>query len=668
MLPLRRHPRTAASLAVLAVLVPSTAGHAGDMADAAEPGLDASAIPIILVTANREQTFDVGGSVHRLDAKDLAVFAQADVNRVLRVIPGLVLQEEEGFGLRPNIGIRGSGSDRSARVAIMEDGVLVAPAPYAAPAAYYFPRLARISAVEVAKGPAAIKYGPLTVGGAVTFLSTPIPERDGQLGGHADLLGGTFGTLRAHGNLGGWFPVSQGLEAGVLVEGLWERSDGFKRLDGPGGDTGYDITDMVLKAGLRTADGRHDVQLRFQRFQETSDETYLGLTRADFLSDPRRRYVGSQVDQMNVRQDFWQLSYRFAPTDRFELAAIGYIRDTSRAWYKLQDVRNAADTGWSSLSNILLRPASFATELADIRGTTGFVGRTGALRVRNNNRVYDARGAQLVAVTRFATGGLSHRLEASVRYHEDSEDRFQQDDRYTNVNGTLQLAMPGAPGSQDNRIGEARAWSFYVRDTIEAGPLSLTPGLRYERIRLRQTRWAANDPGRVAPTQQTDTGVDVWIPGVGATVDLGHGFRLVGGAHRGFRNPAPGATASAETSWNYEAGLRYGTPRAGVEVMGFLNAYDNLVGVCTASTGGGCDIGQEFDGGKARVAGVEVTAQTRLAGLETHGFALPVMLVYTLLDSRFQSSFTSGFGPWGTVNAGDSFPYAPRHQLSFALG
>jgi Fe(3+) dicitrate transport protein len=639
----------------------SGAGGAGvaDLADA-PPILES-----IVVTATKAQALDVGGSVHLLDQQDLDRFSYGDVHRALRQVPGVYIQEEEGFGLRPNIGIRGSGTDRSNRIAVMEDGVLIAPAPYAAPAAYYFPRLTRISAVEISKGPAAIKYGPLTVGGAVNFFSTPIPDVPaGSAAGRVELLAGNHGGRRAHGWTGGWVPLGGRFELGGLVEGLYEASDGFKRIDA-GGDTGFAITDLVGKIGIRSTDGVHALEFKYQRYDERSDETYLGLTLSDFRADPFRRYNASHLDQMNVDHETWQLSHRFELSPRVTLTTIAYRHDTARAWYKLHDVRNAANSGWAALSAILRDPAAHPLEMADLIGEPGFVGRPGALRVRDNNRVYRSTGIQSVLTTRFSTGRAMHNLELSARYHEDDEDRFQQDDRYQMVDGRMQLTSAGAPGSQDNRLGAATAWAFYVRDRIEAGPLTLVPGLRFETIDLRQTRWGTDDPNRTGPTIVSDSRVNVLIPGISATWRVSPDVRLIAGVHRGFAHPAPGSNIDPETSWNYEAGVRLGEERWRAELIGYFNDYSNLVGTCTASTGGGCTIGDQFSGGEVDVKGIEALASYSFGGA---GYTVPVTLAYTYTDARFQTSFTSRYGPWGTVTAGDRLPYVPEHQLTAGIG
>ena len=154
----------------------------------------ATALETITVIGQAEADARIVGSAHLVDQQTLEAFAYDDLNRVLAFVPGVYLREEDGFGLRPNIGLRGANSDRSQKVTLLEDGVLFGPAPYSAPAAYYSPLTARMVGVEVFKGPAAIQHGPQTIGGAVNLISAPIP---GVLSGLVAVDGGTDGYGRA---------------------------------------------------------------------------------------------------------------------------------------------------------------------------------------------------------------------------------------------------------------------------------------------------------------------------------------------------------------------------------------------------------------------------------------------------------------------------------------
>ncbi len=639
---------------------------AAEMAPLAEPAL----LDRVIVTASRKEAGAVAGSVHFLDESILEQHAYGDINRILRQVPGLNIVEEDGFGIRPNIGIRGSGTDRNSKIAVMEDGVPIAPAPYSAPSAYYFPRPQRLSAIEVSKGPAAIKYGPQTVAGALGLFSSAMPGVPGSgLDGKLDLIGGDHGNLRGHALAGSWIDAGAH-DLGWSLETLQEKSDGFKRIDS-GGHTGYRIQDYVAKLALRsTAEAAvaQSLELKFQHSEEESDETYLGLTLDDFRSDPYRRYRASQLDNMDVTHETIQATHRIDFGEHFDLTTIAYRTDTARAWYKLNDVRNAANTAFASLSSVLADPAAFPVEYAALVGIPGTTSAAGALRVRNNDREYYAQGIQSVLGMAFETGGAAHELEFSLRYHQDDEDRFQHDDRYQMVDGAMLLTTAGTPGTQDNRVGSAEAWAFFVRDTITAGDWVLAPGLRYESISLTQRNWGTADPTRSASPAIVRNNVDATMPGLGVTRAIGASLRLIAGLHRGFVNPAPGSSADPEQSWNYEAGLRFERADAALEAMGFLVEYDNLVGTCTASTGGGCNIGDQYDGGRARVHGLELVASHDLGRLLGPSLSLPISVVYTWTQGEFRTSFQSGFAEWANVTAGDELPYVPEHQLTLNAG
>ena len=91
----------------------------------------------VVVIGSKDEIRKIAGSGDLIDEEELDRMDYTDLNQILSSIPGVYFREEDGFGLRPNIGIRGATTDRSQKITMMEDGILIGPAPYSAPAAYY---------------------------------------------------------------------------------------------------------------------------------------------------------------------------------------------------------------------------------------------------------------------------------------------------------------------------------------------------------------------------------------------------------------------------------------------------------------------------------------------------------------------------------------------------
>ena len=142
----------------------------------AQEGDTEEVIESVTIIGSAEDQKKLAGSGQIISNADLLKAMDTDIQKILTAVPGVYMRTEEGYGLRPNISIRGTAIERSAKVAIMEDGVLVAPSPYTSSSAYYFPTTGRIHSVEVLKGPAAVSQGPQTIGGAINLISTPIPN------------------------------------------------------------------------------------------------------------------------------------------------------------------------------------------------------------------------------------------------------------------------------------------------------------------------------------------------------------------------------------------------------------------------------------------------------------------------------------------------------------
>ena len=623
-----------------------------------EAVLDLPQALVEAVTLSGGRPMGIPGAVTVLSAKALRRHGDVDVNRALRTVPGVYVQEEDGFGLRPNIGLRGSGSERSSRISVLEDGVPIAPAPYTAPSAYYFPSVGRMNGIEVMKGASQIAHGPNTVGGAINLISTPIPT---TLSGRVDGRMGSFGTGRLHVHVG-----DGSGRIGWMVEALQAGSQGFKVLDG-GGPTGFDKLDLVGKLRWRSSDdARHDqrIELKLGTVSETSHETYAGLTVADFALAPYRRYAGSQRDAMDAGQRQAVLTHIVDLGAGWRWTNRAYATRFQRNWYKAD--RAAGTSGnWVKLG-ALLGAVEGDTVVAEALGVFRD-GADGQVRLKANNRLYYSRGMETKVVWD-GDGSGWRRFEASLRAHGDGMDRFQWVDDWTMASGSLVAPDRGTPGTESNRIEWSRAVAGYVRGRWARNGWSVLPGLRSEYIVAGRDDYGTADVDRTGADLQTRQNVTVaWLPGIGFQKDFGSEWSVFGGVHRGFLPPGSAEDVKPEFAWNQEAGVRWVRPRMEATVVGFAHFGRNLQGSDFASSGGSGD-GAVFNGGTTRVMGVESAVDWTNGANPDKAHRFELGLTYTFTDGRFTSSFDSDYEAWGDVSAGDRLPYLARHQGAARLG
>ena len=613
----------------------------------------------VRVVGSTDKARESTGSEQFIGKEELSRHQHTDVQRVLRRVPGVYLQDEDGYGLRPNIGLRGSGVERSQKVTLMEDGVLIAPAPYSAPSAYYFPTAGRMESVEVSKGPSSIRQGPNTTGGVLNLISRSIPNR---FSGFGELAAGEDGHVR--GKLG----VGNASERfGWFVETFQQQTDGFKELDG-GGDTGFEIQDYVGKLRINSAEGAptyQSLELKIGATDQTGDETYLGLTQEDFDETPYRRYVASSEDRIETDHEQLQLRHFIVVKPNLDVTTTVYHNSFFRNWHKLQSVAG------EGIAGILADPDASDVDglIETIRGEADSA--PDDLKIRNNRRDYFSQGIQSVVGIRADTGRAHHEIEVGLRLHEDEEDRFQEEDGFQMLGGSMQLTALGAPGSQSNRVSSAEAVAVFVRDAIRLGRWRLEPGMRFESVDFTRRDYGKTDPLRTGSDIVVKTNdVNELIPGVGVTFDASRRVNLFGGVHKGFAPPGPGQDddTDPEQSVNYELGARFVDGAGSVQAVAFFNDYRNLLGTDTASSGGS-GTGDQFNGGEVDLRGVELSFHRNLLRGDERSYSIPFQLAYTYTEAEFQTSFETSFADWAPeVHAGDELPYLPPHQLFAEIG
>ena len=613
---------------------------------------DEEVVESVTIIGSKDDLKNLAGSGAVVSNEDLQKAMDTDIQKILTAVPGIYMRTEEGYGLRPNISIRGTAIERSAKVTVMEDGVLVAPSPYTSSSAYYFPTTGRIHAVEVLKGPAVVSQGPQTIGGAINLISTPIPEVNS--GKFVQEIGQN-GMARTH----AYYGASQG-NFGALVEVHEHSSDGFDSIANVGGDTGFDKSDLMIKA--RYSSGNHSLTFKRVDIDENSDQSYVGLTQSSFKSNPRVRYGATAYDEMMNDGEQTSLTY-VGDFDNFDVVFTSWQNDYHRDWFKVSDFNNDKEHGEQDDINELISAANngSANAQAILDGELPV-----EIEYKHNNRYYTNEGYQFTVSSEIGI----HALTFGYRDMEDSESRIQAHE-YSDqaADGSLSplYGYVGLSGS-NNRLRESSATSYYLEDTMDFGKLALTIGFRSEEYDQRHRRWGEGaGPNltavRITSVRDTFAENDHNTSSFGATYDLSDTTTLVAGFHEGM---TPMFGADPEEADNMELGVRYSEGTTNIEAFYFASDYSRLAAECTLVSGASCDADESavFSGGEAEVSGLEFSGSWMLQG--DNGVMYPISVNYTSTDATFKNSSDSDY--FGTVAAGDDLPYIPDSQSSIIVG
>jgi Fe(3+) dicitrate transport protein len=634
----------------LAVLL-SAAGLSAQVPNSpSESKPSAESLAPVTVTGRGLQTAELPGSASFLDGEDFQAKGYTNLRQIAQQVPGVYIRDEDGYGNFPNISLRGVDGSRSAKVTLMEDGILTAPSPYAAPSAYYSPKAARMSGIEFLKGSSQVRYGPHTTGGVVNYLSTPLPS---QGAGRIRLTHGSESTTFLHGWVGASEKVGDGL-LGHLVELHAQDTEGFRQVDGSGTDTGYRLLEPMLKLGWQPDVTRnHRFELKLGWTDLNANESYVGVADQDLRENPDRRYAGTAFDRHHSEQWRTYLKWVAQPDEDTRLESALYLNTFRRNWDKLDALSGVPIGVPTNLGRALLDPYG----LDVLQGLA-----TGNIVNRDAFRDHQSHGWQTELREAFTVGSVRHELTMGVRLHRDTAGGTNQTlTRAADGLGGFGPATTSAVASAG--YSEVDALALHIEDAIRLSALTLRPGIRQEWL-----SYASTSASGVA----TDGSTTLTTGGLGATYELSKQRSLFGGVHAGASPANPSgylSGASAERSLGTEIGVRHRSGGLRWEVALFLTDFSDLIAPEVGVGGGG--LTPATNAGSAQSRGVEA-----LVGYD-HGRAsgwklgTPLTLSATFTRARFtdlSGRLSNGAGLFAGAENGSEIPYVPEWKVGVSAG
>ena len=569
-----------------------------------------SSMATVYVIGGEANLTNLGGAGQILGKKELEDAHVFTVNEALRKVPGVNARDEEGFGLRPNIAMRGLNPTRSTKITLLEDGLALAYAPYGDNASYYHPMVDRYERIEVLKGASSLMFGPQTIGGVINYI-TPAPRQ--AFGGYVQGVLGNRDFNNEKITLGG---------------GGFNLDFGHKQGNGSRDNTSHKLDDLNIKYSTQISN-QQIITVRGNLYTEYSQQTYSGLTQAEF-DNFGSSYNPFKNDYFEAKRTGLSLSHDFFIDDHTNLITSVYYSKFERDWWRQASTTTDTQCGFvtSRANGVAISPDTCNS----IQG-----------RLRN----YETWGIEPRITVTHSLG----EFQAGARIHFEEQNRKQ-------INGTSPTARSGTLA--ENNLRNTSAYSGFIANRFEIEKFSITPIARYESIKAQRINELTGVSG--------ETSVYAFTPGIGATWNPNKNMTIFTSLHKGFAPPRVedlvGSTGTAtdvekENSKNFELGLR-SQPMTGVSVQAayFRNAYDNLIAVGSIA-GGSIPLSQ----GKALFEGLELAANIDFAN------GIFSRLALTWLPTAEQTEAFSNVSTGAVVGSqGKRQPYSPENTLTAAVG
>ncbi len=582
-----------------------------------------------LIAATPEVVSRTPGSVDFVEPSALTTSRVFSFEEALRKVSGVNTRLEEGFSLRPNIGMRGLDPTRSRNVLLLEDGVPLAYAPYGDNASYYHPPVDRFESIEVVKGSGQILWGPRTVGGVLNYVTPAVPDRPR---GSLSLAGGSRDYFNGHFRFGGTFGAT-----GLLLDATRKQGEGSRD------NTRTGLNDINFKV-LRPLGARQALALKLNYYGEDSRLTYTGLRLDEWLAAPRSNPFRN--DSFLGDRFGGAVTHTASLTPNAILNTNVYGSVFKRDWW-----RQSSNSG--QRPNDSFDPA--CRGMVNLHTTCGNEGRL---------REYSAWGVDPRIRLSHGLFGVRSELDTGVRAHFETQERVQK-------NGDSPLARDGRVVEDNRRT--TQGYSAFVQNRIFLGDFTLTPGLRIEHVRYDRTNRLFNGgQGAYGKTDLTQL-----IPGIGGAWNPNQSITVFAGAHRGFAPPRAEdlinnsggfVELDAELSWNYEAGVRARLSQsASVDATFFRTRYTNQIVPASLAGGAGSVL---TSAGETLHQGVEFSGRLDRRSVFGTGHGMWLRGAATWLPQvRFEGlRYSAVSGAGSVLIQGNRLPYAPVSLLTASAG